>query len=71
LEGKTVTTNVGKTTHQPKVQYRVLATDWEAETFTECWTESLASAQTIAVALKVRDVSVQIDKVCGASEAIS
>ena len=54
---------MGKTTVTPRAKYRVLATDWEAESHTECWTESLESAQTIAAALKVRDVSVQIDKV--------
>jgi len=47
----------------PNVKYRVLATDWEAEAFTECWTENYESAQAIAKALGVRDVSVQIDKV--------
>lgn len=38
----------GETSHQPKVAYRVLATDWEAEASTECWTETLESARTIA-----------------------
>ncbi len=54
---------MGVTTHVPHVEYRVLATDWEAEVSTECWTETLESAQTIALALRVRDVSVQIDRV--------
>ncbi len=62
---------IGSTTKRLTPKYRVLATNWEAEAFTECWTENLESAQTIAAALRVRDVSVQIDKVCGASEAIS
>ena len=54
---------IGSTTKQPRAQFRVLATDWEAESYTECWTEDLASAQVIANALRVRDVSVQIDRV--------
>lgn len=63
-------TVLGKTTHIPKAKFRVLATDWEAECYTECWTEDIESAETIAAALRVRDVSVQIDKVCGASEMV-
>ncbi len=62
---------MGTTTKSPRAKYRVLATDWEAESYTECWTENLESAQVVAAALKVRDVAVQIDKVCGASEVIA
>ena len=55
---------IGKTTYHPgRLSFRVLATDWEAETSIECWTANLESAQVIAQALKVRDVSVQIDRI--------
>ncbi len=58
-------------TYQPNVKYRILATDWEGESYTECWTQNLESAQTIASALRKRggggggggDLTVQIDEV--------
>ena len=52
------------TTRKPILKYKVLATDWEAETYIECWTENLESAKIIAKLLQVRDVSVQIDQYC-------
>lgn len=52
-------------TYQPKPRFRVLATDWEGESHTECWTETQESAEAIAAALKRSgsDVSVQVDRV--------
>ena len=58
---------MGTVTYQPKVRFRVLATHWEAESFTECWTETEVSATAIAGLLrsceKHADTSVQIDRV--------
>lgn len=59
----TIRKAVGETTFVPTLKFRVLATDWEAESAIECWTRDHDSAVVIAQALSVRDVSVQIDRV--------
>lgn len=51
------------TTYKPKVKFRVLATDWEAEIYIECWTEKYEDAQSIALALMSPGKSVQVDEV--------
>jgi hypothetical protein len=54
---------VGTTMYTPKVAYRVLATDFEGETFTECWTIKLDDANRIANVLKTTHDTVQVDKI--------
>jgi len=55
---------IGKTTHRWVSGYRVLATHWESECYTEAWTADIESAIVLANLLqKIPETTVQIDLV--------